>query len=188
MIPPIDVVRVLNRAKVKFTLVGAHALGSWTRKPRTTDDVDVVVAARHIKRAVTSLTQAFPDLKPLDLPFVVRLCRGESSTVVIDVMKPNQPIIHASLSHVHRVKVGRDEYRIPSLEMALALKFAAMINLLRPEAEKHQDAHDFLAAIRANPEIDLEILSELGELVYSGGGKEIVSMVTKVRAGERLVI
>ncbi len=188
MIPPLDVVRVLNKAKIKFTLVGAHALGNWTRRPRTTEDVDVVVAARHVKLAVTALTTAFPELIPTDTPYVIRLARGEGGPIVVDVMKPNRAVIKAALTNTHIVTSGRLTYAIPSLEMALAMKYAAMVSVGRGDIKKFQDASDFLAMIKANAEIELDQLAELGELVYPGGGKEVVSMIAKTRAGERLVL
>ena len=87
----------------------------------------------------------------------------------------------------HTVRAGRDSYAIPCLEMALAMKFAAMISLLRDDGKKHLDAHDFIAMIQANPTVDLKLIADLGELVYAGGGKEVVAMVGRVRSGERLV-
>jgi len=42
--------------------------------------------------------------------------------------------------------------------------------------------------VKRNPEIDLEKLAELGDLVYPGGGKEIVEKVRQVRAGEKLIL
>jgi hypothetical protein len=70
--------------------------------------------------------------------------------------------------------------------MALALKFAPMTSPFREAQKKYQDAADFIALVKFNPAIDLRKLLQLGELVYSGGGKEIVEMVRRVRAGERL--
>ena len=46
-IAPLDVVRVLNQAKISFVLVGFHGVGSWMDKPRATEDVDFIVASRH---------------------------------------------------------------------------------------------------------------------------------------------
>src|SRR3954469_12703845 len=85
-IRPADVIRVLNTAKVTFTLVGAHGLGGWTGKPRATEDVDVVVGPRYVKKAVAALTAAFPNLDIDDHPAVVRLRDRETGTVAIDVM------------------------------------------------------------------------------------------------------
>lgn len=61
-----------------------------------------------------------------------------------------------------------------------------MISLMRADERKFQDASDFMEMVKSNTEIDLETLAELGDLVYNGGGKEIVEMVRKVRAGEKL--
>src|SRR6516164_5160072 len=72
-IPPQDVIRVLNGAKISFVLVGAYGLAGWKKEARATEDVDVVVAAKQVKRAVKVLCKAFPHLEPVDLPVVVRL-------------------------------------------------------------------------------------------------------------------
>src|SRR5258708_2169738 len=85
-----DVLRVLNEAKVSFVLVGAHGLASWRGKPRATEDVDVVGATKHLKKAMQALTTAFPDLEPVYLDDVIRLRDRATHDVLIDVMKPNQ--------------------------------------------------------------------------------------------------
>jgi hypothetical protein len=187
-IRPEDVIRTLTAAKVSFTLVGAHGLGGWTGKPRATEDVDIVVAQRHVKKAVAALMAAFPHLDVDDQPAVVRLRDRETGAVAIDVMKPNQSVMHAALKHTHAVRSGRLSYKVPSLEMALALKFAPMISLNRADLDKQQDAVDFGRIVLANPSLDLDQLAALGELVYPGGGKEVVELVRRVRAGERLIL
>lgn len=186
IIKPEDVIRVLNAAKVTFTLVGAHGLGGWTGKPRATEDVDIVAMIRHVKKSVTALMAAFPDLDAVELPVVVRLKHRDTRAVAIDIMKPYQPVIHAALKHTRTVTSGRLTYKIPSLEMALALKFAPMVSLNRSDIDKQQDAVDFARVVVNNPAIDLVKLAVLGELVYPGGGAEIVEMVRRVRAGEKL--
>ncbi|HTK74993.1 MAG TPA: hypothetical protein VL371_07010 [Gemmataceae bacterium] len=187
-IQPEEVIRVLNAAKISFTLVGAHGLGGWTQKPRATEDVDVVVVQRHVKKSVSALTAAFPNLEEDDKPVVVRLRDRESGAVAIDVMKPNQPVIHAALKHTRTVQSGRLTYKVPSLEMALALKFAPMVSLYRAELDKQQDAVDFGRMVLNNPELDLDKLSTLAELVYPGGSKEITELVRRVRAGEQIML
>lgn len=187
-IRPEEVIRVLNAAKISFTLVGAHGLGGWTKKPRATEDVDIIVIQRHIKKSVTALTAAFPHLEVVDLPVVVRLKDRATGAVAIDVMKPVQPVIHAALKQTHTVQSGKQTYKIPSLEMALALKFAPMVSLYRSDLDKQQDAVDFGRIVVANPNLNLDKLSALGELVYAGGGVEILEIVRRVRAGERLIL
>lgn len=185
-IEPLQVITVLNRAGVSFVLIGAHGFGGWMQKPRATEDVDVVVAARHHKKAIRALLAAFPGLEEEDLPVVTRLRDPETHLVVIDLLKPNQELFRAAFKHTKPVTMGGQRYRIPSLEMALAMKFAPMVSINRRDEDKYQDAHDFIYIVKSNPEIDLEELAKLGDLVYPEGGKEIVEMVRKVRAGEKL--
>jgi hypothetical protein len=42
--------------------------------------------------------------------------------------------------------------------------------------------------VDSNPACDLETLSEIASLIYPDGGKDVVEMVRKVRAGEKLVL
>jgi hypothetical protein len=60
LITPLEVIRVLNAILVRFVLVGAPGLAGWTRKPRATQGVDVVVGVRGSKKAVRALLAAFP--------------------------------------------------------------------------------------------------------------------------------
>ncbi len=188
LITPIEVIRVLNAAKVRFMLLGAHGIGGWTGKPRATEDVDVLVAARGHKKAVAALLAAFPHLKADDNEVVTRLRDPETNAVAIDVMKPNQPLYRDALKYGHEVETGGQRYQIPALELALAMKLAAMTSPVRDDDKKMFDAGDFIRVVRANPDIDHVKLHTLGQLVYNGGGDEIVEKVRQVRAGEKLIL
>lgn len=185
-ISPLDVIRALNGAGVSFVLAGAHGLGGWIGAPRATEDVDVIVAKRHHKKAVQALLVSFPDLTVDEHEVVTRLRHRATGAVAIAVMRPNQLVFQAALKNVKPVTARRLTYKVPSLEMALALKFAPMVSLNRADAKKFLDAHDFIQMVQRNPAIDLDKLAELGELVYPGGGREIVAKVQHVRAGKTL--
>jgi hypothetical protein len=184
-VSPFEVIAILNRARVNFVLVGAYGLAGWMDKPRATRDVDVVIMARHLKRAERALTEAFPDLLARDVGVVVRLVDRISGQAAIDLIKQRE-LFRQAFRHTHTVSAGGQTYRIPSLEMALTMKFAAMISPNRGDAEKHLDAHDFILIAQLHPEADPAVLSQLGELVYEGGGAELLEMVRKARAGEKL--
>jgi hypothetical protein len=186
LIPPHEVIRVLNGAKVRFLLLGAHGLGGWIGKPRATEDVDVLIGARGHKKAVRALLAAFPHLRGEDHEVVTRLRDPETGNVVVDVMKANQPLYRDALKHTRKVESEGQTYEIPSLELALAMKFAAMISLTRSDEDKLTDASDFIKMVKANHDIDLDKLHALGQLVYNGGGDEVVEKVRQVRAGEKL--
>jgi hypothetical protein len=188
LITPLEVIRVLNAAKVHFMLLGVHGLSGWTREPRATNDVDVLVASRGHKKAVRALLAMFPQLQAEDHQVVTRLRDPETGIVLIDIMKPNQQLYHDALKHTHSVESSGQKYLVPALEMALAMKFSAMISLTRSDDKKHFDAGDFIRIVKANPNIDLVKLHALGQLVYNGGGDEIVEKVRQVRAGEMLTL
>jgi hypothetical protein len=187
-IAPRDVIAVLNAARINFMLVGQYGIGGWMRKPRATQDVDILVAARHHKKAIAALLGAFPHLEAQDHHVVTRLIDRKTQEVAIDMMRPNQQLFREAFKYTRTVQTAGQTYRIPSLEMALAMKFAPMISLHRKDKDKYIDAHDFMYMVDANPGIDLEKLAKLGEFVYPGGGQEIVEMVRRVRAGEKLLL
>ncbi len=185
VIPPLDIIRALNTAGVKFVLVGAHGIAGWMKKPRATQDVDVVVMNQHVKKATRALLKAFPQLAAADEEVVVRLRDRESGEVLVDVLKQRE-LYRETFKHTETVSEAGQQYRIPSLEMALAMKFAALISPNPPVEKVHQDAHDFIVMVKANPERDRETLEGLGDAVYSGGGEELLEMIRKAQAGERL--
>jgi len=188
VIPLSEVIRVLNAAKISYVLVGAHGLSYWRGKPRATEDVDVVVASKHVKKAVQSLLSAFPNLEPLDLEVVVRLRIRGTESVVIDVMKPTQQPYREVFKNACDVVLEGETVRIPSLEMSVVMKFSAIASLNRRPADKYQDAHDFILMVTNNPEMDDEKTAELACLIYPDGGKDVLSLVAKARSGGMLVL
>src|SRR3954469_11083056 len=80
---PVDIAALLGRAKVRYVLVGAHAINLYTGKPRATQDVDVVTDAPvKARRAVQS---AYPHLSVEDHPAVIRFKEGREE--VLDLIK-----------------------------------------------------------------------------------------------------
>jgi hypothetical protein len=148
--------------------------------------VDVVVAAKQVKKAVKVLCEAFPELEPVELPVVVRLRHRGTEDVAIDVMKPVQQPYREVFKHTHAVHSGRQKYRVPSLEMAVLMKYSAMTSLNRVEEDIYQDAHDFILIVKNNPELNKEKLAELGKLLYADCGKDVLELVRKALAGEKL--
>lgn len=187
VIAPVDVIRVLNRNKISFVLVGAYGLAGWRKEPRATEDVDVVVAARQVKKTVQLLLAAFPHLEAVDVPVVVRLRERGTEKVAIDVMKPVRQPYCEVFKHTHKVTTGGQTYRVPSLEMALVMKFSAMTSMYRAVEDKYQDAHDFILMAKNNSDLDEDKLAELASRVYPEGGKAILELVRQAIAGEKLV-
>lgn len=187
VISPLDIIKLLNANRISFVLVGAHGLAGWLRKPRATQDVDLVIAEKHLKKATRLLTTAYPQLEPVDFDVVIRLKDRDTDDVLIDLLKPRD-LYRQTFRNTHELTEGKQIYRVPSLEMALAMKFAAMISPNRADEKKDQDAHDFIVMVKQHEELSEETLQQLGSLVYTEGGTEPLGMVRKVRAGERLIL
>ncbi|HLL88987.1 MAG TPA: hypothetical protein VK324_06765 [Tepidisphaeraceae bacterium] len=182
-IGPEQVARVLREAGVAYVLVGAHAANGYTGRPRATVDVDVVV--QFPKKAAQAIAAAYPYLVATDTPVVTRFKDGEHEA--IDLMKPSSSKLWGRLLKLTRgVKIGTEEVRVPVLEGVLAAKFAAMVSLGRRQADKMIDCGDFIRMVEANEQVDLTLLAELGDLVFAGGGEEVVRHVNEVRAGRPL--
>ncbi|MEX2214120.1 MAG: hypothetical protein WD768_08335 [Phycisphaeraceae bacterium] len=175
-IKPKDVIDVLNKAGVRFVLMGAHAMAGWLKgEARATLDVDVLIRKQHHKKAVAAISAAFPSLIAEENPVVTRFRDPALDVVVIDLMKPSHDI-HAAV--FENTVSGGKSHDIPSLEMALASKFAAMMSPNRQQPRKLTDAGDFGNMTLANRDkIDREKLHSLGELVYPGGGVDIIAMM-----------
>ena len=183
-ITPFEVVNVLDNAGVLYVLVGAHAANGYTGQPRATVDVDVLV--RFPKKATAALVKAFPELTARDTPVVTRLIRPDGECA-IDVMKSNtSPLWQRLLKLARPVRVAGRPVRIPPVEGILAAKMAAMVSPLRHIAKKMIDGGDFIQIVQVTERLNLGLAEELGELVYPGGGKEILKLIADARAGKRL--
>jgi hypothetical protein len=181
MVTPEDVIAVLHQAGVNSVLMGTHGLGGWRSEARATQDVDVLVTKKDVRKAVNALHAAYPELEVNDTPVVTRFIDPASGKPAIDVMKPTQEVYRVVFRHT--IAVG-DTHRIPDLEMALASKFAAMVSPNRTPAKKLVDAGDFVDVITHNRgDIDLRKLKRLGDKVYSDGGAEIMRMIEDIDAG-----
>ena len=182
-IAPEAVIDLLNAAGIRFILAGAHATSGWMNESRYTEDVDVLVVTRHVPAAIRTIRRAYPHLQLRDTPVVARFLDPLTKTVVVDVMKPNEPLHQVAMRHTHQIQTAERSYFVPSLEFALAMKFAAMASHWRDRIKKIQDTFDFARMVQVNEIINLRKLANLGERVYAGGGHEILELVRRVRDG-----
>lgn len=186
MVKAEKVIRVLNNAGIHFVVMGTHGISGYRDEPRATQDVDVLVRARDHRRAIAAIKKAFPKLGVMEGLVVTRFIDPSTQKVVIDLMKPYMELY--KLVFKNSVVIGED-YHIPTLEMALTSKYAAMISPNRTADKKHIDAGDFINMVRTHSgEIDLKKLAKLAETIYQGAGSEIVEYVNDAEAGRTLKI
>ncbi len=184
MVKPEAVIKLLNRARNDFILMGTYGINGYRDQSRATQDVDVLVRAADHDRAVALLQENYPQLEVADYPVVTRFLDPRNARPVINVMKPASASLQAAFKN--SVPVGKS-HRIPNLEMALVSKFAAMVSPNRIQSKKLVDGGDFVNVVETNlAAIDQKKLRRLAEKVYRGGGKKILQLVDDVEAGRRI--
>ena len=183
-VTPENVIAALNRAGIRPILMGAHGLGGYRDEARATEDVDVLVSKREVRKAVRTLEQEFPYLEIVDTAVVTRFRNASTQKIVLDVMKPASQAMQVVFRNT--VKVG-ETHRIPTLEMALVAKFLAMRGPMRRQDKRLIDAGDFTNVVLHNSgTIDLKKLKRLGDKVSPGGGGEILRLIEDVNAGRMI--
>jgi len=60
--------------------------------------------------------------------------------------------------------------------------------MYRADEDKFRDAHDFIRMVKNNEGIDKDEVRALASLIYDDGGKDLLEMVRKIQAGEKLII
>ena len=197
---PVDlnvILKTLTQKRIAFVLTGAHGIAGWTRTPRSTEDVDILVkGGRNHARAVKALKELYPELEVRDHAGVVAFSVPGERASVIDVTYPHRADIAETLANPTWTE-NREHglrYRIPSLEAALANKYGAMLALTRQLDKRMVDAVDFMRMVVHSSDegcqaIDLQQLESLGEKVWpGGGGTEILRLVETVKAGKTINI
>ncbi len=181
---PEKVIETLKRANVRFVVMGTHGVGFWRTQARATEDVDVLVSKRDLKKAVRALHEEFPTLDIVDGVVGTRFIDPISKIVAIVVIKPEQEVFRLALRYT---KFVEESHRVPDLEMALVSKFAAMVSPRRREEKKLIDGADFVRIARINmPDIDRKKLSRLAEKVCVGGGKEVLRHIKDIEEGRKI--
>lgn len=184
------ILRTLQAKKIPFVLVGAHAIGSYTGRPRATKDVDILVrAGRNHARVVKAIRELYPELEVRKFQSLTAFFRPGERESVVDVAFPKRADNTAALETAVWVEDEGIKYRVPTLECALANKYGAMVSVTRDIGKRAQDAVDFSFMVRHSTDegqtpIDMDRLAELGEMVWpGGGGKEIVRLIEDINAG-----
>ncbi len=180
-VTPENVIAALNKAGVSFVLMGTHAINGYRDEARATQDIDVLVVKKDVRKAIRTLDRAFPYLEMVENSAVARFVDPVTQKVVIDVMKPSSEGVR--LVFRHSVDVGKS-HRIPDLEMAIVSKFLAMTAPNRKQSKRLIDAGDFTNMIEHNRKsLDLEKLRRIGDKVQSHGGSKILKLVEEIDAG-----
>ncbi len=185
---PLEVAALFEQERVSYVLIGGHMSSYYTGTARATVDVDFIIGGADFARAARMIDKAYAQLKHHDQVHHVTYDSRKPNLKHperIDLVKDGFPLFREVVRrHFVTLRAGPVPVKVPTLEAAIALKFAAAISPNRSDENKPVDHADLLRLIRAQPNLDDSILLTLGELVYLGGGKELVSVVADVRQGK----
>jgi predicted nucleotidyltransferase len=191
-VSPYELTAILEAGGIKYVLIGGHVLGYLTGSPRATVDVDVIISSAHVAQAVKAIKARFPELTSEDLVYNVRFNssrRGGGDAERIDLVRAGNPFFQRILDrYATAIQSKGQRVHVPTVEAAIALKFAAAISPNRGDESRPQDRIDLLAIVRKHTDLNQAVLAELGDLVYSGGGEELQTFVRDVQAGKNVVI
>ncbi len=183
-VTPENVIATLHRAGINPVLMGTHGINVYRDEARATQDVDVLVTKRDVKKAIRVLEEAFPYLEVMENAAVARFANPATQRVVLDVMKPSSHAIQVVFRHTVAIE---DTHRIPTLEMAIVSKFVAMLSTTRKQSKRQIDLGDFMNIIENNrTAIDLQKLAQLSDDVHPHGGALIRKLIEEMDAGHTI--
>jgi hypothetical protein len=157
-----DVMRLvdcLERADIPWCAIGGIAVNHWAKEPMVTQDVDIVIAAQSVERAVALLNEA--GFKSERFPWSINF-HGNSKVV-----------IQLSTEDFYKEFPGRSVpadihgilMRVASLEDTLLGKIQAWKDTERRQSKKFKDLGDIARLVESHPELSDLLDSELKGLI-----------------------
>jgi len=187
---PLEVAALFEKDKVSYVLIGGHMLSFYTGTARATVDVDFIISGADFNRASKVIVKNYSQFKEHDHVYHVTYDTKKSKTPDperIDLVKDGFALFREIVKHYSvTLSANKQKIKIPTIEAAIALKFAASISPNRGDENKPVDNADLIRLIRTTSKFDEKALLALGELTYNGGGKELLKVVNDVGEGKKV--
>lgn len=175
----------LDREGVDWVLVGAQAVNLYIPRPRATVDVDIVVRAKHLRKAKKVLKEACGAVQESEVHFRGKLSPAPA-LLEVDMIKSTS---HALFEEALDRKVQFEGVPAPRIEALLALKYLSAVSPWRKEADKHMDAADFIRAFQANRlRVDRALLLDLASRAFKNARPEFEKFLHAVENGLPITI
>ncbi|MFO7536184.1 MAG: nucleotidyl transferase AbiEii/AbiGii toxin family protein [Kiritimatiellia bacterium] len=137
----------LERADIEWCAIGGVAVNHWAKEPMVTQDVDLVVAAESVDRAVSVLEKA--GFKSERFPWSINF-RGHSK---VSVQLNTEAFYNAFPSHSVPADVHGILMRVASLEDTLKGKMEALKDPERRQSKKIKDLSDIARLVESHPHL-----------------------------------
>ncbi len=189
-IDPLEIAAVFEKEKLAYVLIGGHLMGFYTGIARATVDVDFIVGGKDFLRATKLIKRHYAQLAENDKVQHITYDSKASKTIDkerIDLVKDTFPLFKAIVNCFSiTLTASGESIKVPTIEAAIALKFAACISPYRSGDDKPVDQSDLMKLIKASAtKPNAKTLKELGDLIYPGGGKELIAVVDDVSEGRK---
>lgn len=164
--------------KIHWVLVGAGAINFYSRRPRATQDVDLIVEAAHLSRAASIAQTVMGRGTRRENRGTHVTLHSPVSPLIVDLIRSDQ---HALFQTALKEKRRRKGVRIPPLEVILALKYLSAVSPYRHVDDKRQDLVDFARVLRANGErVNKGRLIDLGAQAHERARAEIARLIDDI--------
>ena len=143
-----DVMRLINaleKADITWCAIGGIAVNHWAREPMVTQDIDFVVAAAAIDRAIASLEEAGLRAERFDWSVNFKGDSKLSMQLSIEEFYLNFPA-RAVAADVHGLLL-----RVAALEDTLAGKIKAWSDSTLRQSKQMKDLTDIARLVEAHP-------------------------------------
>jgi hypothetical protein len=185
-VTPENVIATLHEAGINPVLMGTHGINVYRDEARATQDVDVLVTKKEVRRAIRVLEAAFPYLDIVENSAVAHFVDLVTQKVVLDVMKPSSQAMQTVFRNTVAIK---ETHRIPTLEMAIVSKYAAMTSPNRRRDKKILDLADFANMVVHNrAAIDLHRLEQIADKVAARSSNRILDLIADIDAGRPIEV
>lgn len=190
VVNPLEVAALFESEKVSYVLIGGHMLSYYTGTARATVDVDFIIGSVDFERASKVIHKTYSQFKHHDRVYHVTYDTQKTPTKDperIDLIKDGFPLFKAIVQkYCVTLREKKILIKIPTIEAAVALKFAAAISPNRSDENKSIDNADLMRLIRVAPHLNEQVILALGELIYSGGGTELAAVVNDIKQGKTI--
>ncbi len=185
---PVAVTRILSAAGIGAVVIGGLVVGCHTGRPRSTQDLDLVVdvatlsrtVARKLGKAVGAQTM---ETHPSFISFLKKSRLGNRE--VLDVITSKAGSYGLVFTNAIPLQIAGLTILIPTAEMLVVLKYTAATNPIRQPAKQAQDWADLLAILDANPSISVATIVYLADEVVPGWGEDLKRRIAAHRKSAR---
>ncbi|MCF6317979.1 MAG: hypothetical protein L3J83_01695 [Proteobacteria bacterium] len=184
VINPLEIIELFEKNGLKYALIGGHMLAYYTNNPRATVDVDFIIAGGDFKKALKIISNHYSQLLRNDKTHHVTFdtIHGKNfDPERIDLIPDDFPLFKKVLKSLSLTKL---KIKIPDIEAAITLKFAASISPNRSESDKLIDQSDLIDLVNISHQLNENKLISLADSIYTGGGSELMQLISDIKKGE----